>query len=325
MKMFISFLKFKSGSLVLCLLLLAVFNSCLFLYNIEKEVFIYIDILAISIIIPYFLIAYWRYANHYKQVQNLAKDYENMSLDKQSGDIIEDTYLKIIEDLKKMLNENQRLETAKYHDIIDYYTVWVHQIKTPIAAMHLLLADKNEPDMAMELLRIEEYVEMVMSYLKTMENDDDYRFEKLDLDKVIKEEIKYYRTVFIQKKIRLIYDEVNYELVTDEKWLAFIIGQILSNALKYSKNNGEIKIYLETDTLYIQDRGIGIVKEDLPMIFDKGYSGKAGHKYKRASGIGLYLVKKYCEILDIDIHISSKVGEGTTVALHFNRRRRHYD
>ena len=100
---------------------------------------------------------------------------------------------------------------------------------------------------------------------------------------------------------------------------------ILSNALKYSKNNGEIKIYLETDTLYIQDRGIGIVKEDLPMIFDKGYSGKAGHKYKRASGIGLYLVKKYCEILDIDIHISSKVGEGTTVALHFNRRRRHYD
>ena len=191
--------------------------------------------------------------------------------------------------------------------------------------MHLLLADKNEPDMAMELLRIEEYVEMVMSYLKTMENDDDYRFEKLDLDKVIKEEIKYYRTVFIQKKIKVIYDEVNYELVTDEKWLAFIIGQILSNALKYSKNNGEIKIYLETDTLYIQDRGIGIVKEDLPMIFDKGYSGKAGHKYKRASGIGLYLVKKYCEILDIDIHISSKVGEGTTVALHFNRRRRHYD
>ena len=315
MKILTSFLKTKKGVIALCILILAAFNSGLFLYDVEKEVFIYIDVLSLCIIIPYFILSFIKFLRHTKRVMSL-KDLES-DIDIRGGDIIEDEYLKIIEDLKEMIRTSNAKEVDKYRDIIDYYTIWAHQIKTPIAAMRLLLEDKDEPALMMELLKIEGYVEMVLSYLKVIENDHDYHFTQVDLDKVITEEIRYYRTFFIQKKIKLVYGKVEHMVLSDEKWLAFIIGQILGNALKYTKSSGTITITFKDDTLYIEDTGIGIAKEDLPLIFDKGYSGKVGHKYKRASGIGLYLTKKYCDILDIDISVTSIVNEGTKVALYF--------
>ncbi len=322
--MLISFLKVKRGTIALCICLLAIFNSGLFLYNIAPEVFIYIDILSLCVILPYFIISGLRYCKHAGRVIRSLDDHEDIGND-EGMDIIEDAYLKAISELKQVVNQNKAEEMDKYRDIIDYYTIWAHQIKTPIAAMRLLLEGKDEPSFAIELLKIEEYVEMVLSYLKIVENDRDYHFAKVDLDKVIKEEIRYYRSIFIQKKIRLDYKEIGYVVLSDEKWLAFIIGQILSNALKYTKNGGMIAVSLKEDTLYIKDSGIGIAKEDLPMVFEKGFSGTVGHKYKRATGIGLYLAKKYCDILDIDISITSVIDEGTTVALHFKSNDLYFD
>ena len=143
---------------------------------------------------------------------------------------------------------------------------------------------------------------------------DDYQ----DRDEIIRSSVKKFASEFIDRRIRLEYDSVDIQAVTDEKWFAFVVEQLLSNALKYTRE-GSIKIYSEGKVLCIKDTGIGIAPEDLPRVFDKGYTGCNGRTDRRASGLGLYLCRRICQNLGIDISISSTVGEGTTVRLDLSQ------
>lgn len=231
--------------------------------------------------------------------------------------IVDSDYQQLISVLKEKIAEITAQTDSRIRDTVDYYTVWAHQIKTPIAAMRLTLQKEDVPEarrLASELSRIEQYVEMVLVFVRLGSDYSDYVFARQDIDEIIRSSVKKFASEFIDRRIRLEYDSVDIQAVTDEKWFAFVVEQLLSNALKYTRE-GSIKIYSEGKVLCIKDTGIGIAPEDLPRVFDKGYTGCNGRTDRRASGLGLYLCRRICQNLGIDISISSTVGEGTTVRL----------
>lgn len=232
--------------------------------------------------------------------------------------LLETDYQEIIRELFAQNRASREEMEAHFRDTVEYYTVWAHQIKTPIAAMRLLLGEADFPEkqeLLEELQRIEEYVGMVMCYLRLDTESSDYVIKECDLDKILHQVIKKHASSFIRKRIRLDYKETGLRVVTDEKWLFFVIDQIFSNALKYTPS-GCVSVFVETPkTLCICDTGIGIAPEDLPLIFERGYTGMTGRQDKRASGIGLYLCRRVCTNLGHRITVTSAPEEGTQVRL----------
>lgn len=227
-------------------------------------------------------------------------------------------YQEIIRLLCKEQADMVTMMNAKYSDMIDYYTVWAHQIKTPIASIRLNQQNEDSEfsrKVAEDLHRIEQYVEMVLAFLRLDSDSTDYVFKEHHVDDMIKTAVKKLSTQFIRRKISLVYEPLNVTVVTDEKWLSFVIEQVLSNALKYT-SKGTISIYMENGkTLCISDTGIGIAPEDLPRIFEKGYTGYNGRTDKKASGLGLYLCRRICKQLGHTISATSVVDKGTTVRI----------
>lgn len=161
-----------------------------------------------------------------------------------------------------------------------------------------------------ELFRIEQYTEMALYYLRLDSTSTDFVIGKFDLDSIIKQAVHRYAPQFIGKKIRLVYSPFNADILTDEKWLLFIIEQILSNAVKYTVK-GSVTIKYANDILIISDTGIGISPEDLPRIFEKGYTGMSGRIERKSTGLGLYLCKRTADMLGHSLSASSVVGRGT--------------
>lgn len=227
--------------------------------------------------------------------------------------------------LEKQLEDMARLQTAsadRFTTQTDYFSAWAHQIKTPIAAMGLKLQNEDSPlarGLRGDLNRIAQYVEMAMTYLRLDAETGDYVLKTQDLDPIIRGAVRRFAGEFIDRKLRLRLQETGQTVLTDEKWLSFVLEQLLSNALKYTPG-GEISIFWQgSDTLVIRDTGIGIAPEDLPRIFEKGFTGYNGRSDKKASGIGLYLCKRVCDRLGHGISIASALGEGTTVFLKLGR------
>ncbi len=223
--------------------------------------------------------------------------------------------------IQALLNKNLHLENTmnrRYAEMIDYYTVWAHQIKTPISSMHLTLQSEDSVlsrKLSGDLSRIEQYVEMVLAFLRLDSEYTDFVIQEYDLDTIVRQTIRKFASKYITRKIKLIYTPLNAKIITDEKWLSFVLEQILSNALKYTRD-GSIHIYqTKPAVLCIEDTGIGIAAEDLPRIFEKGYTGFNGRSDKRASGLGLYLCKRICQSLGHEITASSIVGKGTVIRL----------
>lgn len=233
---------------------------------------------------------------------------------------LEKDYGQIIENLCREMQSMEDGTAASYREMIDYFTLWVHQIKTPIASMQLHLSGEDSRlsrRLSSDVLHIEQYVEMVLTYLRMGDGTSDYVFRPVNLDEVIRENIRKHRGDFIMKKLALIYEPVNETVVSDEKWLSFVIGQLLSNALKYT-DEGSVTISMEKKgILSISDTGIGIAPEDIPRIFERGYTGGNGRGDKRATGIGLYLCKQICDRIGAKIRVYSQVEQGTKVEIEF--------
>ncbi len=203
-------------------------------------------------------------------------------------------------------------------DAIDYYTVWVHQIKTPIASMRLTLQSFDSPEsrrLSSDLGRIEQYVGMALVYLRLDSDSSDYVIRELELDPIILRSVKKFAGEFISKRLSLELEPTGVRVVSDEKWLAFVLEQVLSNSLKYTRE-GSVRIYLDAPkTLCIRDTGIGIAPEDLPRIFEKGYTGRNGRSDLRASGLGLYLCRRVCNNLGHRISAVSEPDRGTEIRI----------
>lgn len=261
----------------------------------------------------------------------------------------------IVEDLLEQLAENANIQrqisesafARQQSEMKDYYAKWVHQIKTPIAGLHLLLQTErgdleeaeeqekiseevylrqlqNLTDVEEELFRIEEYVGMALQYQRISGTGNDYILKQVSLDHVIREAIHKYAKTMIRRKVRMNYRQTDVTVSSDEKWLEFVLEQLLSNAVKYTPT-GQVSITVTEEpqeiSLEIQDTGIGIHSEDLPRVFEKGYTGFNGHEDKRSTGIGLYLCREVLQKLGHTIQIQSEVGKGTTVRIGFKTKK----
>ncbi len=233
---------------------------------------------------------------------------------------IEDQYQELLIRLEAYRRELESEAEINYQEMVDYYTLWAHQIKTPIAAMKLLNQSDQIDRRAMEaeLFKTEQYVEMVLSYLRAGNLSSDLVLQRYFLDEIAKKAIRKYSSLFILKKIELEFHPSKVEVLTDERWAVFVVEQILSNALKYTKK-GKIIVQIKGDSIIVQDTGIGISREDLPRVMEKGFTGYNGRQDRKSTGIVLYLCKKIMKKLGHLIEIESEVGKGTTVILNFGR------
>ncbi|SHO44950.1 hypothetical protein SAMN02745217_00779 [Anaerocolumna xylanovorans DSM 12503] len=232
---------------------------------------------------------------------------------------LERDYQEMILSLYREMKKNLAVMETEHQEQMEYYTMWVHQIKTPISAMELSLKNIKTPESRViegELFKIEQYVEMALHYVKMKNLSSDLVIREYEVSGIVKASVKKYASLFINKKLSVSIDPVTMYVRTDSKWLSFLIEQLLSNAIKYT-NEGGIYVRFAKNTLIIEDTGIGIREEDKERIFEKGYTGYNGRIDKKASGIGLYLVKKVSESLAIKIRIESKLGKGTKVILSF--------
>ena len=319
--LFVSFLKEYLRALLLFSLFCFIFAFIFMLFQIEAAAVLYAGVLCAFIGVLYLICQFIRYRKKHSKLQALLSQItvtdENMPA---ANDLWERDYQEIIRLLWEELHRQQDEENSRFDAMTQYYTTWVHQIKTPIAAMRLLMEDEKELKSAAagELQKIEQYVEMVLCYLRLDSEFTDYVIKEYELDEIVKQAVRKQASFFIGKKITLSYEPLHTKVLTDEKWLLFVIEQVLSNALKYTKS-GKITIFMQPPkTLCIEDTGIGIAPEDLPRIFESGYTGYNGRFDQRASGLGLSLCRRICKNLGHVISAKSKPGKGTCVQINLD-------
>lgn len=318
-----SYIKKNLKIYLLFIIFIFIFVLIFYLYNLPFEALFYGGLLCFVVSLIASIIDYNNYRKSYIDLKYLETNILNSKEDlPKSLDIRVEYYQKIIE---RLHNEVERLkieDNKKMEDLADYYSMWIHQIKTPIAAMNFLL-DNEETDVKVfkqELFKIERYVEMVLTYIRLGSETSDYVITSINLDEVVRENIKKYATLFINKKIKLNYVSHETYVISDKKWLGFAFEQLLSNAIKYTKSGGEISINISESKLIIEDNGIGIYEEDLPRIFEQSFTGLNGRYEKKSSGLGLYLCKKTLDKLQHKIEITSEVNKGTKVKVIFPKK-----
>lgn len=321
MKDMTAYLKMNKKGIVLMALWIAVFLTVFALSDLPLGAVKY-GLLLFSVIGGiYVILDYRRFSIHQAKLAE-AKKYAGITLEKvpAAENPVEEKYRELLEEVFRQKCRVESEFDSRYTEMMDYYTMWVHQIKTPIAAMRLLLQAEDVPDkgeLAEQLFKTEEYVGMVLQYLRIGDLGADLKIRQYSLDAIVRQAVRKYSGSFIRKRLSLDYQELGGTVITDEKWLVFVVEQILSNAIKYTRK-GKISIYMDEElpkTLVIEDTGIGIAQEDLPRIFEKGFTGYNGRTDKKSTGIGLYLCKSIMNKLNHEIRITSVVGEGTRVAL----------
>ncbi|MCI8600409.1 MAG: HAMP domain-containing histidine kinase [Oscillospiraceae bacterium] len=239
-------------------------------------------------------------------------------------DLLEEQYQHIVKVLEDRCLKSERQKEQALEDAGAYYMLWSHQVKTPLAAMRLLL-EEEKPDRALlsqELFKTEQYVEMALQYQRLEKGFDDLVLRRYPLEKLCKEAVKRTAALFIHKKVGIRLGELSMEALTDEKWICFILEQLLTNAVKYTKEGGTVTLSLsekDPETLVVADTGIGILPEDLPRVFEWGYTGYNGRMDKRSTGIGLALCRQAANLLGHKLAIESAVGKGTKVFLTLSR------
>lgn len=320
-KLLFCYIKNRLTTIILYGIFILVFIVVFYLNSSELDAVLYAFLLCSCIAVIFsvydFFLYYKKHMGLCRLKKQIATSLKGMPF---SSNLIEADYqsiLKILYDDKLKISSKA---DKRQMEMEDYFSLWVHQIKTPIAAMQLVLqSEENEQNKELlgELFKIEQYAAMVLGYLRIENAPSDLVLQKHSLSEIVKQAVRKYASVFIRKNIILDFKEMEVVVLTDEKWLCFVIEQILSNALKYT-NSGKISIYkdeLNEKILVIEDTGIGIQEEDLPRIFEKGFTGCNGRMDKKATGIGLYLCKKILNKLSHKITIESKVGAGTAVKI----------
>lgn len=349
-------------------ILMIVTMSCIhllymYLIGARKQDLVYAAVLDAILLLITVLVGFFRYSSKVKALSNALKRLvEEQAQLPEATDDVEMLYHGLLENQSIARSESESSAAIRQSQMRDYYSMWVHQIKTPISAMKLLLEAEREElgqficddeqsqchigDMTGgnigaalkqqaaltelsdnvasfedELFRIEEYVSMALQYQRVSSTENDFVLEKVSVDGVIRDTIKKYAKIMIRRHIGIDYSGTGQEVYTDGKWLAFMLEQILSNAIKYTPHGVvTIETAEEKDRFFItiKDTGIGIKAEDLPRVFEKGYTGYNGHADKKATGIGLYLCRQMADKLGHTIRMESEIGKGTKVWIGFD-------
>lgn len=294
-------------------------------YELPVIVMEYAGLLCGTVVILFAIVDYIQYYSRYKVLFSALRS-SDCQLEKipETEYLIEQLYQKMIEEVCYSREEINALSQERENTMHDYYTLWVHQIKTPIAAMKLILqTEPNEQNKKIEreLFKIEQYAEMVLQFLRIRSSSTDLLLQEYSLYDMVKKVVKKYAGSFIGQKLSLDLQPFTYILLTDEKWLCVCIEQIISNCMKYTESGGVMISFKEdSQELIISDTGIGIRAEDIPRIFECGFTGYNGRMDKKSTGIGLYLCKQIADRLGYTIRVTSEVGVGTRFTLDLARK-----
>lgn len=284
-----------------------------YLYHLPLVYFINSLILSLTILLITSLILYWRFHQKLKNLHHFiyVKEPRNLTVLTAPSDLVYKEILKKLLQEQSDINLQHKTQEEQLQQLIK---LWSHQMKVPISALSLMAQTGylDKEDVQRQLLRLENDLSRLLNYLKFSQNQSDFRFEKCQIRNILIDLIKKNQVFFLQKDLSLTIDG-DWEIKSDKKWLSFVFSQILDNAIKYNKKGGQITIKIKENQILIRDTGIGILKEDIPRLFEEGFTGYNGHEHPKATGLGLYMAKKVLNNLELDINIESQIDQGTQV------------
>lgn len=336
MKNLLLYIKNRIRVIIGIIIAVIIFMVIFYLSRASMEPLLYSMEISAFFLVIFGIIDYREFKKKYellKKELNVEQIYEYEIPSEYYENVIEYEYIKLVNRLICMLKQNNEDTASAARDLMDYYAVWAHQIKTPISAQKLLVQTMENGDISedkikqikQELFKIEMYVDCVMNYLRLEDMSNDFVFEGISLEKSVKNVVKRLATQFIYKKISIQIDVSDRIIYTDKKWFEMILEQLLLNSLKYTDINGKVAIYEQDGNIVIEDNGIGISKEDIPRIMERGYTGLNGRMEKKSSGIGLYLCKKAGDKLGIEFEFKSEQNIGTKVHIKVEQSSVLYD
>ena len=322
-----AYVRQRKKRLFLDVVFVLIFAVCFYLMGADLALVWYPAVLCFVFACLYVLWDFWNFSKKHKLMKRLWGELEDVS---EFLPLPENTigggYRQLVLELFSLCQNDRKEYRQKIREHMEYIALWTHQIKTPITAMQLLLqesGDENSEEKRKELLdklfEIEQYADMSLQYMRLDTMTSDLLLQEYRLFDIVKQAVKYFARTFISKKISLHMKESDTVVVTDEKWMLFVIKQVLSNALKYT-DSGFIAVFMHPDreqTLVIEDTGIGIAAEDLPRIYERGFTGMNGRIQKKSTGIGLYLSRMILDRLGHGILITSEEGKGTRIEINF--------
>ncbi|MGT2745026.1 sensor histidine kinase [Streptococcus phocae subsp. phocae] len=283
------------------------------LYHLPIKRFAVASVLAVSLL---FLFSLWKYYQFHRKINMLQKFIYVNELDSLTSPS-EQAYQALIMSLQQAQANELVVQENRQKKLEGIVKMWVHQMKIPLSAISLMTQIDTSIDTKeyrLQVNRIEDYLNNLLNYLKFRQSKDDFRFQECSMKEIVLPIIKKYSHVCIAKGISISV-KGDWQFSSDKKWLAFALTQLIDNAVKYSKKDGHIEIIISRKSIIISDNGIGILKEDLPRIFEEGFTGFNGHEHQKATGLGLSITKEILENLHLSIQIDSLVGLGTTVRL----------
>ncbi|EPB8149230.1 ATP-binding protein [Clostridium perfringens] len=301
----------------------------LIVLKVDSFAILFIVIINGAGILIYHIFDYLRKKQYYNEIK------ENMeSLDKKYliSEVIEEgtfTESKLIYDVICKSNKAMNDEIGEFkrgiNDYREYIELWVHEIKTPIATCKLLIENNESPlteSIGEEVCKLENYIDQALFYTRSNTLEKDYIIKEMSLSSCVNKVLNNNADSLIKKKVKISLGDLEKQVYSDSKWIEFILGQIISNSIKYmNKEHKELKIYCNENSKYvilnIEDNGAGISEKDISRVFDKGFTGENGRKFGKSTGIGLYLCKKLCKKLGLDITLISEEGKFTRVSIIF--------
>ena len=323
---------FKEKAITILLLLFGIITIEIFLmaYNVGIFIKIYIPLIIMGLYMISIIIEYFKrkkfYDNLLKMLEELDEKYLITEIIKTPNFLEGQIFKNSLEQIDKSTLENVNKYKYMTEDYKEYIELWIHEIKIPISASKMVIENnKNAITKSIdeELDKVENYIEQALFYARSNTVEKDYYIRKVFLKEIVTESIKKNKSSLIQEKIPIDIHDLDIEVNTDNKWIVFILNQIIQNSIKYrKKENSVIEIYAnqgkENVILYIKDNGIGIKQGEITRVFEKGFTGTNGRlSNKKSTGIGLYLCKKLCNKLGIGIELNSVQNEGTEVKLVF--------
>ncbi len=323
MKLFWNFCKDRRRILwgaAACILLSA---AVYFLYHLPPLPYFYALALCLFVGLVGFLSSFLSYRKRHRDLLLIGSQLDaGLEYLPPAASLPEADYQAALTQAAALLRQEKDRSAAREQEALDYYTLWVHQVKIPISALELLTGQDTEENRAIreELFRVRQYTEMALCYARLGSSGSDYVIREYDLDAILRQALRKFGPQFIRRRLRLEYAPLNCKILTDEKWFLFVVEQVLSNALKYTRSGSVTIGHAAPELLSIRDTGLGIAPEDLPRIFDRGYTGTNGRVDKSSTGIGLYLCRRICQNLGHRITALSQVGIGTEIRIDFHRR-----
>lgn len=322
------YIKDKILSIFIIVMSFIISSTFMYLAKININSIVFVQLMFLMSLTLVFILQFYKKKKYYDE---FLKDFNRLDEKSHITEIVKKPKFvegKILYDVLKLENKytNDIISQNKnnFIDYQQYIETWIHEVKTPIATSKLLIENnKNITTLSIEeeIDKIDGYVEQVLYLAKSDSVEKDYHIKKVYLRTMVMNEIKSKSKEIINGNIKPVIGNLDYYVLADSKWIEFIIGQIINNSIKYKGDKAKIEFYSEKQgdkvSLYIKDNGVGIESQDISRVFEKGFTGNNGRKGNNSTGIGLYICKKLCEKLEVDINLYSEPGEGTTIKLTF--------